>query len=147
MGVEVQMLAAARRRSGRPRSARASVSSALPYIGDESKRSIPEAMAASTKGRRSSWVSKVRQVPIPTTGTVSAVLPSCLRSTLGSRLLSPVAFQVVYHRERVVQRSHGVRANVVLTLPGGVELVAQSGGPGLGDTPPGNRSEKRLARG
>src|SRR5207248_7677145 len=67
--------------SRRPSSALASVSSARPYIGDESKRVIPADSASSTIGPRSAVVSKVCQVPIPIAGTCSAVRPSLRRSS------------------------------------------------------------------
>src|SRR3984893_12065083 len=65
----------------RPPSALASVSSARPYIGEESKRLIPAEIASSTIGVRSAVVSKVCQVPIPMTGTCSVVRPSLCRSS------------------------------------------------------------------
>src|SRR5256885_6543705 len=71
------MIASSRRQA----SAWASTSSARPYIGDESNRSMPAASASSTIGVRSSAVSKVCQVPMPITGTRSEVRPSLRRSS------------------------------------------------------------------
>src|ERR1700674_1726200 len=65
----------------RPFNAMASASSARPYIGDESKRLIPADSASSTMGVRSAVVSKVCQVPMPITGTCTAVRPRLRRSS------------------------------------------------------------------
>src|SRR5438445_2311196 len=67
--------------SRRPCSALASVSSARPYIGDESKRFMPADSASSTMSVRSAVVSKVCQVPMPIAGTRSAERPSLRRSS------------------------------------------------------------------
>src|SRR3984893_5157230 len=67
--------------SRRPSTAFASVSSARPYIGDESKRSMPAASASSTIGVRSAVVSNACQAPTPRTGTCSVVRPSLRRSS------------------------------------------------------------------
>src|ERR1700737_4434208 len=66
---------------GRVAGLRVFVSSARPYIGDQSKRSMPADSASSTIGVRSSVLSKVCQVPIPITGTCSVVRPSLRRSS------------------------------------------------------------------
>src|SRR5438874_12588495 len=59
----------------------ASVSSARPYIGDESNKFMPTASVSSTMGERSAAVSKVCQVPMPIAGTSSEVRPSLRRSS------------------------------------------------------------------
>src|ERR1700730_4828269 len=68
-------------RSRRPLRALANVCSALPYMGDESKRFMSTESASSTIGVRSASVSNVCQVPMPITGTCSEVGPSLRRSS------------------------------------------------------------------
>src|SRR5256714_8989081 len=83
----------------RSASAFASVSSARPYIGDESKRLMPDDSASSTIGRRSAVVSKVCQVPIPIAGTCSGVRPSLRRSSGLLEIIDRHRFDRVGQRE------------------------------------------------
>src|SRR2546430_7643726 len=85
--------------SRRSASAFASVSSARPYIGDESKRLMPDDSASPTIGRRSAVVSKVCQVPIPIAGTCSGVWPSLRRSSGLLEIIDRHRFDRVGQRE------------------------------------------------
>src|SRR3981189_1616411 len=82
-----------------PASAFASVSSARPYIGDESKRVMPDDSASSTTGRRAAAVSKVGQWPTPTAGPGSGVRPSLRRSSGLLEIVDRHRFDRVGQRE------------------------------------------------
>src|SRR4051812_34005872 len=86
----VQTLSATSACSRRVPSVRDSTSSDAPYMGDVSKSVAPAAKAASSTARHPASAaaprtSKVRQVPIPTTGTSSPVVPRGRRCMPGSR--------------------------------------------------------------
>src|ERR1700681_4872536 len=105
-------------RSWRPLRALASVSSARPYIGDESKRFTPTDSASSTMRVRSSAVSKVCQVPIPMTGTSSDAWPSLRRSSGLLQILDE------YRLDRVGQlEAKDLRVEVELGLEGALDVL------------------------
>src|SRR5258708_38571817 len=91
--VDAHTLVAIRALLRRPCSASPSSCSAAPYIGEESKKVTSTLSAISTRARAFFFISapprasKVRQVPMPITGTCSPLCPS-IRCSMQSPLSS-----------------------------------------------------------